>query len=59
MAKHTIAKNMNKPEVAKWYLEKRRRNEFGDIKRIELETSDKFEKMSVEEKLAALEANES
>lgn len=58
MAKHTIAKNLNKPEIAKWYLEKRRRNEFGDIKKIELDTTDKFEKMSVEEKLAALEANE-
>lgn len=58
MAKHTIAKNMGKPEVAKWYLEKRRKDEFGDIKKIQLETTDKFEKMSVEEKLAALEANE-
>jgi len=58
-AKHTIMKNMDKPEMARWFLEKRRKEEFGDVKKIELETTDKFEKMSVEEKLAALEANES
>ena len=55
MAKHTIAKSMGKPEVAKWYLEKRRKDEFGDVKKIEFENLDqKFANMSVEEKAQKL-----
>ena len=59
LAKHTIIKNMDKPEVAKWYLEKRRRDEFGEVKKIEFENLDeKFAAMSVEEKAKKLLADE-
>lgn len=53
-AKNTIFKNLEKPDTAKWYLEKKRRDEFGDVKRVELETSDKFSDMTTEEKARIL-----
>ena len=59
MAKQTVMKSMGKFETAKWYLEKRRRDEFGEVKKIEFENLDeKFAAMSVEEKAKKLLADE-
>ena len=56
-AKKTVSENIKELGTAKWYLEKKLKNEFGDVKKIELETNDKFDKMSAEEKANFLIAN--
>lgn len=58
-AKRTIVENLDDPKISQWYLEKKKRDEFGEIKKIELETIDnKFAEMSVEEKAKKLLENE-
>ena len=56
-AKLTIANALNQEQTAKWYLERKRRDEFGETKKLEVQTTNKFEEMSAADKASYLIEN--